>query len=76
MLREIISNEWFTILIVLSLCILAFAKFYFSKRFNDYLSLIGNSKYLKIYAKEQKFIDKFDALLFGNLMLSLTIFQK
>jgi len=75
MLREIISNEWFTVLIVFSLCILAFAKFAFSNRFNDYLWVIGNSKYLKIYAKEQKFIDQFDSLLFANLVISLSIFS-
>jgi len=75
MLREIISNEWFTILIVFSLCVLAFAKYAFSNRFNDYLWVIGNSKYLKIYAREQKFIDQFDSLLFINLVISLSIFS-
>jgi len=74
MLREVISNEWFTILIVLCLCILAFAKFSFSRRFNEFVGVIGNSKYLKIYAREQKFIDQFDALLFFNLIVSFSIF--
>lgn len=75
MLREVISNDWFTVLIVLSLCILAFAKYAFSNRFNDYLWVVGNSKYLKIYAREQKFIDQFDSLLFVNLVISLSIFS-
>jgi hypothetical protein len=75
MMREVISNELFTILIVLCLCILAFAKYAFSNRFNDYLWVIGNSKYLKIYAREQKFIDQFDSLLFVNLIISLSIFS-
>jgi len=75
MLRETISNEWFTILIVFSLCVLAFAKYTFSNRFNDYLWVLGNSKYLKIYAREQKFIDQFDSLLFVNLVISLSIFS-
>jgi Domain of unknown function (DUF4271) len=75
MMREVISNELFTILIVLGLCILAFAKYAFSNRFNDYLWVIGNSKYLKIYAREQKFIDQFDSLLFVNLIISLSIFS-
>jgi len=74
-MREVISNELFTILIVLCLCILAFAKYAFSNRFNDYLWVIGNSKYLKIYAREQKFIDQFDSLLFVNLIISLSIFS-
>jgi len=74
MLREIISNEWFTILIVLCICILAFAKAAFSNRFNDFLWVIGNSKYLKIYSRDQKFIDQFDGLLFLNLIISSAIF--
>jgi len=74
MLRELISNEWFTILIVLCLGILAFAKATFSNRFNDFLWVIGNSKYLKIYSRDQKFIDQFDSFLFLNLIISLAIF--
>jgi hypothetical protein len=74
MLREIISKEWFTILIVLCICILAFAKATFSSRFNDFLWVIGNSKYLKIYSRDQKFIDQFDGLLFLNLIISLSLF--
>ena len=74
MLRELISNEWFTILIVLCLSILAFTKTTFTNRFNDFLWVIGNSKYLKIYSRDQKFIDQFDGFLFLNLIISLTIF--
>jgi Domain of unknown function (DUF4271) len=74
MLRETISNDWFTLLIVLSLSILAIAKYAFSNRFNDFLWVIGNSKYLKIYTREQKFIDPFDTLLFSNLIISLSLF--
>ena len=74
MLREIVTNEWYTILIVVSLCILAFTKYTYANRFSDFLSLVGNSKYLKIYARDQKFIDQFDSLLFINLVVSLSIF--
>ncbi len=75
MLREIISNDWFTLLIVLSLCVLAIAKYTFSNRFNDFLWVVGNSKYLKIYSREQKFIDWFDALMFFNLIISGSLFS-
>jgi len=74
MLREIISNEWLTILIVLCISILAFVKAAYSNRFNDFLWVIGNSKYLKIYSRDQKFIDQFDGLLFLNLIISSAIF--
>ena len=75
MLREIITNEWYTGFIIVSLCILAFAKYSYATRFSDFLLLIGNSKYLKIYARDQKFIDQFDTLLFVNLIISLAIFS-
>ena len=73
-MRDVISNEWFTILIVFCLAILATAKYAYSKRFSDFISVIGNSKYLKINSREQKFIDQFDALLFTNLIISSSIF--
>ena len=75
MLRESVSNEWFTVFIVLSLGFLTLSKFLFSRRFDDFLSVIGNSKYLKIYARDQKFIDGFDTLLFLNLVISISIFS-
>ncbi|WP_053992756.1 DUF4271 domain-containing protein [Mangrovimonas sp. TPBH4] len=74
MLREVVSNEWFTILIVMSLGLIAMAKFMFEHRFYDFLVLIGNSKYLKIYSRDQKFVDGFDSLLFLNLIISVSIF--
>ena len=49
MLREIVSNEWFTIFIVFGLVLITMSKFLFAKRFEDFLQVIGNSKYLKIY---------------------------
>ncbi|GAA3634113.1 DUF4271 domain-containing protein [Flavivirga jejuensis] len=74
MLRETISNELFTILLVAGLLIVAIAKLTSQKRFDEFISLLGNSKYLKIYSRDQKFFDNFDALLFGNLILSLSVF--
>jgi len=74
MLRNAPSYELFTILIVLGIVFIASAKMVFPKRFNDFVYVLGNSKYLKIYSREQKFFDKFDAFLFVNLVISLTIF--
>ena len=75
MLRTIVSNEWFTVFIVLALVCLTLSKFLFARRFMDFLAVIGNSKYLKIYARDQKFVDGFDALLFLNLIISVSIFS-
>lgn len=74
MIREVISNDWFTIFLVIGLACLTVSKYLFSPRFKDFIAVIGNSKYLKIYARDQKFIDGFDALLFGNLIVSVSIF--
>lgn len=75
MLREVISNDWFTVFLVLGLAFITLSKFLFAPRFKDFVTVIGNSKYLKIYARDQKFIDGFDALLFLNLIISVSVFS-
>ena len=74
MLRHIVSNELFTSLLVIGLIIVAIAKLTSPKRFDDFIVVLANDKYLKIYSRDQKFFDKFDALLFTNLILSLSVF--
>ncbi len=74
MLRHIVSNELFTILMVIGLVLIAAAKLAAPKRFDDFVLVLGNDKYLKIYSREQKFFDKFDALLFTNLVISVLVF--
>ena len=67
MIRDMISYDFYTIILVLGILIIAIAKLTSPKRFDDFVSVLGNSKYIKIYSREQKFLDKFDALLFTNL---------
>lgn len=74
-MRNFISHEWFTIFTIIGLFAIVAAKFVNTLRFNDFLYVIGNSKYLKIYTKDQKFIDQFDSFLFVNLALSFSIFS-
>ncbi|UKM65262.1 DUF4271 domain-containing protein [Flavobacteriaceae bacterium GSB9] len=74
MFRHIVSNELFTILLMVGLVVVAAAKLMSPKRFDDFILVLGNDKYLKIYSRDQKFFDKFDALLFGNLILSILVF--
>ena len=73
-MRNYITHEWFTIFTIIGLFSIVVAKFLNTLRFNDFIYVIGNSKYLKIYTKDQKFIDQFDSFLFVNLSLSLSIF--
>ncbi|NRA92909.1 MAG: DUF4271 domain-containing protein [Psychroserpens sp.] len=74
MLREVISHDWFTIFLVLGLSCIAISKYLFGSRFKDFIFVVGNSKYLKIHARDQRFIDTFDSLLFFNLIISISIF--
>lgn len=73
-MRNFITYEWFTIFTIIGLFAVVAAKILNTLRFNDFLYVIGNSKYLKIYTKEQKFIDQFDSFLFINLALSFSVF--
>ncbi|WP_147677264.1 DUF4271 domain-containing protein [Algibacter pacificus] len=74
MIRAIPSNELFTVLLLIGLAIIAIAKLIAPKRFTDFSVIVINSKYLNIYSRDQKFFDRFDLLLFGNLILSSSIF--
>lgn len=74
MLREVVSYDWFTVFLIIGLVVVTLSKMIYSSRFFDFLGLIGNSKYLKIYSRDQKFIDTFDSLLFVNLILSISVF--
>ncbi|MDX1317676.1 MAG: DUF4271 domain-containing protein [Xanthomarina gelatinilytica] len=74
MIRPTSTNDFFIILIVVSLVFVAIAKLLFEKRFNHFASILINSSYLKVYSKDQKFIDLFDGLLFLNLLFSASIF--
>jgi hypothetical protein len=73
-MRDFITYEWFTIFTVLGILAITTAKYLNTLRFSDFISVIGNSKYLKIYSKDQKFIDPFDGLLFLNFSFSGSIF--
>lgn len=73
-MRNFITHEWFTVFTVLGLISIVAAKYLNTLRFDDFLSVIGNSKYLKIYSKDQKFVDPFDGFLFINLAISASIF--
>jgi len=75
MLREVISNEWFTVFFIIAIIFIVISKALYNRRFYDFISVIGNFKYLKIYARDQKFIDGFDTLMFVNFIISITVFS-
>ncbi|MCA0131541.1 DUF4271 domain-containing protein [Winogradskyella alexanderae] len=73
-MREFVTNEWFTVFLILAFICVVIAKSLNALRFNDFIFVIGNSKYLKIYSRDQKFVDIFDGFLFVNFAVSLSIF--
>lgn len=74
-MRNFITYEWFTIFTLIGLFAIVVAKYINTLRFSDFLYVVSNSKYLKIYTKDQKFVDQFDSFLFVNLAISLSIFS-
>lgn len=75
MLREVILNDWYTVFLMLALICITASKLLFAKRFEDFLYIVANSNYLKIYARDQKFIDGFDAFLFTASVISISVFS-
>ena len=73
MLREVLFNDLYTTIIVVSLAITVSAKLINLNRFTDFLRLIGNSNYLRIYFKDHKFLDPFDVVLFLNFCINGTL---
>ncbi|MBT8260938.1 MAG: DUF4271 domain-containing protein [Bacteroidia bacterium] len=74
MLREVISNDLITILIVICITILTVVKFSYSKRFNAFSLVVFNTNYLKIYFRDHKYLDNFNVLLFLNQIINIVIF--
>ncbi|TBM98999.1 DUF4271 domain-containing protein [Hyunsoonleella flava] len=75
MLREVPSHTLYTLLLLSCLATIAIAKSIAPRRFNEFIMVISNSRYLKIYGKDQKFLDYYDGLLFINLIISGAIFS-
>lgn len=66
-LRNTITNDWITILVVLSLLFLVLAKNMFYSRFLNFIILPFNNKYIFMYNKKEKLMNWFN--LFWGLFL-------
>ncbi|MBD1260406.1 DUF4271 domain-containing protein [Maribacter polysiphoniae] len=66
-LRNTITNDWITILVVLSLLFLVLAKNVFYSRFLNFIILPFNNKYIFMYNKKEKLMNWFN--LFWGLFL-------
>ncbi|ARV10020.1 hypothetical protein BTO05_10375 [Winogradskyella sp. PC-19] len=74
MLREYFTQDLYISLIIGCFVIVVTARQLFATRFIDFLAVIWNDRYIKIYAKEQRKIDVFTGLLFLNFIVTLGIF--
>jgi len=74
-LRNVNTNDWLTILLVLALVLVSIAKGLFESRFTYFTSLLTNNKYISVYGKEKKLVlNWFNLLLFSSQIISLAIF--
>ena len=73
MLREVLFNDLYTIIIVAGLAIIVSAKLLNFNRFTDFIRLFGTTNYLNIYFKDHRFFDPFDILLFLNFCINGTL---
>ena len=74
MLRVFPTNDVFFIIMIISIILIASTKILFEQRFILFSSIIINSKYLRIFSKDLKFFDYFNALLFLNFILNISVF--
>jgi len=72
--RLIENKDWATLIIVLSLVLIAIAKSAFESRFNDFIKLIVSNKYTKIYRESSHLMSGFNVLLLIVNLISFSFF--
>ncbi|WP_353936403.1 DUF4271 domain-containing protein [uncultured Olleya sp.] len=71
MLRVVNTYDILTLTLIGCLLLVTLSKVLFTKRFVDFSKLLFSSRYINYYAKEQRFVDVFEALLFLNFSLNI-----
>ncbi|WP_054852532.1 DUF4271 domain-containing protein [Olleya sp. ITB9] len=71
MLRVVNTYDILTLTLIGCLLLVTLSKVLFTKRFVDFSKLLFSSRYINHYAKEQRFVDVFEALLFLNFSLNI-----
>ena len=71
--RNINPQDWFTVIMVVCLALLAITRFAYERRFLNFIGVIGSDKYLKKSGKD-KFQDPFNLMLFTVQLLSISAF--
>ncbi|MBP9792381.1 MAG: DUF4271 domain-containing protein [Flavobacterium sp.] len=72
--RIVENKDWITIVFIVALLVVVIAKASFENRFNDFMNLIVNNKYLKIYKDPSNLLSWFTILLFFVQLISFSFF--
>lgn len=74
--RQVVSQDWITLLLVLVLILLATAKYAFNQRFAHFIMLFATDKYLLLKGKNANLFHPFNILLFlvNVIIVGLFIF--
>jgi hypothetical protein len=72
--RIVENKDWVTILFIIAFTLLAVTKTAFENRFRDFVNLLINDKYLKIYKDSSNLMSWFTILLFVVQLISISFF--
>lgn len=72
--RIVENKDWVTILFVIAFALLVVTKTAFENRFRDFVNLLINDKYLKIYKDSSNLMSWFTILLFVVQLISISFF--
>lgn len=72
--RIVENKNWITIVFIVTIGIVTIAKAGFENRFNDFVNLLFNNKYLKIYKDPSNLMSWFTILLFVVQLVSFSFF--
>ena len=72
--RIVENKDWITIVFILTIGVVTIAKVGFEKRFIDFVNLLFNDKYLKVYKDPSNLMSWFTILLFFVQLVSFSFF--
>lgn len=72
--RIVENKDWVTMLFVIAFALLVVTKSAFENRFRDFVNLLINDKYLKIYKDSSNLMSWFTILLFVVQLISMSFF--
>ncbi len=73
-LRQTQALDWVTVLLLISLVCFAAAKYFYAKRFEDFIVLPVNNKYFALQGKDEEINHPFNIILFVAQVICLSLF--